>query len=1463
MVTLCVRRDSVIVVIGSDVELWNSENMTKINPFLNVLFPLFAILLCIISQCLAALSDKQLCYDSNCSEPVSLAKTIMAYVPNDRELMSFANNVDVKVFSKGAGKRIDLWGVEINGKRGFVPRSFLKEYKILRGDLSYEVPVPKYTGEVKKVQTNKFESAEEAHKTQSLLTTLPLKRKLSHDDEALPLDKIVDKNVQESEVVNENSILSSYEVIDGTTVYFENKPSVQPSFVSEVAHATALPRKQTSDTDSEADAGSSSDENIFINSNELQSDTDTDSNKLEGIELLVETHENNTSEILLESSETIINSNLDAVNKNDNLALDRSSEFEDKSENLKHEKAIDASEENIEDDKEEEISENTETEGIFASLTKTFKMLSNSEEAESTESITTPSSIDIPAPETTTESSTVLQEVSEDVRVKNTVIEEETIPTTEIENTNIDASVTSKEKLEIQQEVMQNDIESTKISDEKMKTEQEASAILSENATSSSDVPLSNNFVHVNADNSVKESPVASSIDDSSDSAKTETNSHVNIQVEETSKEEEVTENVSIENVITSEESTESFDSQETSTESTIQSSNGIHQILSGNIKMHPENVKKDVGHTDTTAQKIGETDEIAENSNLSPVKEIAKDVTKESFPYKIYNFGGNIAIANETLDHNAADTQLAEKLIVHNNVNKNDNLTNDASFDNVPIEPNQFSNDVKPSISDSEQSAGSSQKSMISERITTFNEIPQNRNLLNIEEDLEHKNIEDQDVNDEEILTEYGNQINSEDKILYKDDDIKEDNSEKSESKSISDEVCSLDHECTTESIGGFLEQKEEPENKEDNFLDIKLDHNYWKTLIYLCVTVFTTLVFTLGYYYIENIRRDGQLIARINKLEKELLVSTKESEVLSENLKSTKDKLNCIEDESFGSNEMVVSLKTELEESQIVRAELEDQVTTLEKELENASEAGLEIERMLREVLSSNNAVNPLAQSVEDLQARLDAQQAANESLTNALNLKAQEIETLTMDLVTVKKKCEKFEVELSQARDELATQKNLKNDIEETLTDKVHNLEKQINEVSTEKSSLYTELRSKEIEIDGLKEIISHIKSNSLDLEKLYDVSHVKIEAVQLREERDELKMRLNDVEGAHQLLEEHTKLIKEEIAALSDQCKIAEKEKKEAETKLEVLAKFFKEKEAERQKEEALWLQKQGEVVSTVERIHTMQNEIQNYKQQIEIFKREIVDQEKEYKTQISALETKAHEQWVAARQNERRLEESKAEAGQLRNRLTLKEKNLLNDSDIETELHRLEANGDTSPLFLRAESSNSPIMFSSSGVPPPRRPPSYLHCFPPYLPPLPPAAPGLPPYDISQRPPPLGGRLSSPPPMPPLHPPASRGRYENAGSPPSPMSPPHLLPPYSRHRSPPLPPFGSDHIPPPPLPGSMLPPPLDTTHPWGEESLPPPRNSGFHPHQRDQRMRNHKGSLHSSGESLDKAHHGKV
>ncbi|KAG5317204.1 TGO1 protein, partial [Pseudoatta argentina] len=1447
--------------------------MTKINPFTNVSFLRITTILCAISLGLAALSDKQLCYDPNCSEPISLARTILAYRANDHEVMSFGVNVDVKVFSKGSGKRTDLWGVEINGKRGFAPKSFLNEYKVLKRDLLYEVPVYKFNDEVE-VQSEKLEST----KKESSESHTLLKDELSQDDNETPSLKSIDEGIiKESHAINADSVSPSHEVIDGTTVYFESNPSVQPSSVSEVAHTTTLPNEQASMTPDSEIEELSSDKNTFINNKELEPDTNDASSKLEGIKL--GTQKEISLDFLIENSEAIIGSTLDTANKDSISVLDGSSKSEKELfKKIEHtEKLHDSAKENVEDNKKEKV---TESDGIFASITKTFNILSNLETV-TTDNTITQSSDDITSE--TTENNLQLQEqVSENIEVDAVT---ENILQSQIKlESNIDQSFTDKEKVEAPQEVIHESTtesitESIKVSDEKI---DEASTIIVKNIISS-DVPLPDNVEH--ADKPAKELPTSSILTNDSSVSKLDVDSHVeNIEKPKTNDAKKITENIRTDDAIISgeKESTILSNLQETvATNITTQSSDDIEQKLLENDETYFENIKKDVDNKEIIAQADKNViAEISETISLS--SKTAENITTKSFSEN-YSVNENIAITEEALNRSAADIQFNKESIVHNNVNKNDNLVNDINSDNVPMESNEIS---KSSDLGPEQSTDSSQESIISEQTMILNKILKKQDLSI--ENLEHKDNESQIViagKKEETLPGYGDHISSEIKVLYK---KKNGNNslEKLESTPFLNEAevtcttvcttCTKDHECITETVSENekIDLKKGQDDEEDNLMDkTRLDHNYWKTLMYLCVIAFAILAFTLGYYYIENIRRDGQLIARINDLEKELLVSTKECEVLSENLKSTKDKLHCIEDESFGSNEMVVSLKADLEISQNAKMELEEQVTSLEKELENITEAGLEMERMLREMLSSNNEVNPLAQLVENLQTRLDTQQAANESLTNALNLKAQEIETLSAELTSAKKKCEELEIKYLQIQDELATQKNLKNNIEKTLTDEVHNLEEQVEQLSTEKSSLYKELKDKEIEVKELLEIISQVKSNNLDLEKLYDVSRIKIEAVQLREERDELKMRLNDVDGSHQLLEEHMKLVKEEIVALSDQCKMAEKEKKDAETRLEVLSKFFQDKETERQKEEAIWLQKQGEVVSTVERLHTMQNEIQNYKQQIEMLKREIVDQEREYKNQISALETKAHEQWVcvayvrkmrntyikfhlfykvAARQNERRLEESKAEAGQLRNRLTLVEKNL-NDTDPEAKLHRLEANGETvtsPPLFIGAESSSSPVMFSSSsGVPPPP-PPSYLHCFPPYLPPLPPATTsGLPPYDISQRPPPLGGRLSSPPPMlppPTLHrPPASGGRYENAGSPPPPMSPPHLLPPFDHHRSPPLPPFGSDHILPLPPPGSIFPP-LGTAHPWGEDSLPHPRNSGFHPHQREQRARNHKG-----------------
>lgn len=657
------------------------------------------------------------------------------------------------------------------------------------------MPVYKYNGEINKVQPKKLESlTEEIQKKHPLL-----KNKLAHKDNdasSRSVKSIDESIVQESQVINVDSITSPYEVIDGTTFYSDSEPSIQPNFVSEVAHATASLNEQDSiDSKINPDHKEPSfDKNTFINNKELQADAN-DASKVEGIKLSLDIHEQTNTEILLESSKALINSTLDEVSKDDTPILDESSKFEDESsKKLEHKEKLDnkvetnnSAEENIEDNKKEEVIENVESEGIFASLTNTFKILSSSQDIAATESTTIQNDDDILVPKT--ENDVQLEQVSEDVEVKDTVAEKH-VPTIQIESDST-IDLINKEKIEIQQEIIHENIESAKVLDE-TKIEEEASVISLENAISPSDVPLSNNFVHEDAaPKPAKELPTIPStvVDDSSISAKTDINSLVkNIEVQETSKEEKVTENVkdivdSLEKESIISDLKETVDTKSVST----QSSSDIEQKSPENDKMHSENTKEVISHKETFVQ-VTTDNNISETINLSPVMKTAieENITKEPFLKNIV--GENIVIIDEALNYSATDIPFTEKFIVHSNINKNGNSVNDANSDNVPIEPNEFSNGASSGIVSPERSLDSPQKEILNQ--INFNEVLQNQDLLNVEGDLEHKKDQiDSPVKEEETLPEYGDYINSEDKVLYKDEYIKED-LKKSESKLIPDEI-------------------------------------------------------------------------------------------------------------------------------------------------------------------------------------------------------------------------------------------------------------------------------------------------------------------------------------------------------------------------------------------------------------------------------------------------------------------------------------------------------------------------------------------------------------------------------------------------------------------------------------------------------------------------------------------------
>ncbi|XP_033224604.1 transport and Golgi organization protein 1-like isoform X2 [Belonocnema kinseyi] len=1327
-------------------------------------------------------------------KPVSLAKTLTTYYSNDKDILSFRTNVDVKVFSKGAGKRPDLWGVEILGKRGYVPRNHIREYKVLKKQLNFEVPTELKSETIPKEK--KSELAEEIAKKEETLeksaeTPVIDSNELSEESiinspeektEEKPEVSVIDssaKNIVHSVPVLEN-VSPSYEIVDGTTIPLtpNEPPSDYPSAPVENALQDQEPVLSVHPHPSLVSSTLSFVSKVFDSVAERFDKGEEEKGVTSGSE------DEAISEIKKEETEAkeeVKSEELkDEVTKEEEIVEEAAFETEEENVTEEADEEGDSEENNEDDDEEEEEEELTLSEASVTSEEPVGKIASESESSKNSES-------------------------ENEVDPQVNIIDKE-IPIENVNSLNEDSLIKDKDPQVVLPEVV----------------------IVEEKVT----------FDTLEKTTDQVPSPDA--------------------QIEEVFKLED--------NITNLEEKQESADN--------VFFDEGLKPVVLVPEAQNLGEIKNTTKiEEDAFINQIQEPEAIAISSNASESMNKIKNVNILDSNYNLNNESeirseGFQTLKIEDLIRGKA-APIENKIISsENSVLSGENSFNHKDIVSIPKDESSTLESLEPHFHEEVESL-SGQRILEAEQVSNFDEFPGNRNLLNVNEGPQYDSQETQMLINEIGQIEVPSASLSEENIISEEKPPIESLFEKADLEKkttllppsiLPPEVCEKDFNCPKENV----------DQKGDSAVTyaVNMGRNYWEFLVYLVITSVTILIFSLGYYYIENARRDSQFIAKINKLEKELMISTKECVLLNENLSSTKTKLNSIEDESFGSNEMVASLKADLEASQNARLDLEDQVVTLEKELESATEAGLELEKMLRDLLSSNSEDNPLAQSIEDLQARLNYQQAENESLTNALNLKNQEKESLSSDLVYCKKKCEEWEIEVRKLEEEIKTQGNLKIYMEQTLEDKLQRLEMELREMLEERFQLRKEIKAKELEVQHLLEVVDQDNSNNIDFDKLYNTVQAKAEALQLAEERDELLVKLKSVEHTQQLQEERMKHAKEEVLAMTEQCKAFEKEKKDAETKLEVLSNFFKEKEAQRQKEEAVWLQKQGEVSSTVERIQMMQNEIQNYKQQIEILKREIVDQEREYKSQIGALETKAHEHWVVARQNERRLEELKAESGQLRNRLTLVEKSI-NDPDPDVKLHRLEANGETvtsPPLFLGADTSSSPIMFSnSSGVPPPP-PPGYMILGPgfpahPYLPPPPPGPGGMPHFDVGQRPPPLGGRLSSPPPLP-LQPPSS-GRYENTGSPP-PLSPP-LPPPYGRHRSPP-PPFRNDRIhPPPPPPPSLLPmPPLGPTHTWGEEPLLPPRNSGFRPHHRDQRERNHKGSLHSSGESLDKLHHsGKV
>ncbi|XP_055551130.1 transport and Golgi organization protein 1 isoform X2 [Wyeomyia smithii] len=530
---------------------------------------------------------------------------------------------------------------------------------------------------------------------------------------------------------------------------------------------------------------------------------------------------------------------------------------------------------------------------------------------------------------------------------------------------------------------------------------------------------------------------------------------------------------------------------------------------------------------------------------------------------------------------------------------------------------------------------------------------------------------------------------------------------------------------------------------------------------ILLLGITSFTLIVFSLGHFLINKNRKEKPLIYKLNMIERDLMASHKENAMLKSDLSETRHKLTSIENSSFGSNDMVIALRQELKDAEDTKLELQEQIASLEKELENAAEAGLELNKMVAELLNQSGS-DSIALTVDELQRQLNEQQQTILSMNTSLADKSRENSELQVTLAGQSAKFTQELEELQQSFNDLKLEKsnleiglnNLKSGQNSELdalrretNAEIAKLNKEVKVFQSKWEESKKSLGSAEAKVDALEECLKDIKRGSTNgtVDGLFDSVELKAQVAVLRKERADLQERLQGETVARQLLDDHVKIINEEISTLKKDFGQAEKDKLEAETRLEVLSSYFKDKETQLQKElsikEAMWMQQQGETTSTVERIRLMQDEIQQLKSQNDKLRAEIEAQATAHKAQYTALETRSHDAWLAARQAERRLEEARNESSALRRKLTaLGDASVINtttDGLIPNPVPPAELNL-TAASPIRVESPNAPMM----GLPPPPFMPPFG---PPFMPPfMPPPGPG------ELRPAPLG-RLTSPPP----------------------------------------------------------------------------------------------------------------
>nr|XP_023012756.1 transport and Golgi organization protein 1-like [Leptinotarsa decemlineata] len=1383
-----------------------------------IYFVNFLLILC-SSRC--EISHKRLCVDKDCKEPISLAKTLLRYSSPDPKVLSFKSNENIKIFSKEASSKKDssstiLWETEINGKRGYIPSKYVREIKIISKPTFLVDTESKQTVDpLKEINPDKVknsfhivdgttilkdftESISQSSIESSVLSTIvPSENKEYSKTSEVAKDLDTFSSVSEDDVVDSEDDEDGLEDDDGDDDDDDDDDDGDDDDgEGEEAEGDKRAQKQNEIPSTENQSGGdgqltpdipqlsvekSFDKELFTKTDEQTLETSTE------MSVDVEVPKPIQDVGITENPYQAINSVNDITKKTDSSASDvLPTNVGDTDKSISQ----NPKEKQQQDDKKDSVDEPISEEG-------------KSHETNSTDNITT-------------EDST---KDSRNLNSESKIIQE----------TNLSSTVITAEK------ILRDDVEDLTKENQNRKLE---SKILQKNNSTDTDnisvndigKELTKENLTLKLETKISDSPESSSPSLQYGQENIPNSNMSDIHPKEKnensdSKHEQFIENfpgvtanletMSNDKKFDSSTSTEKKISHEDAVSDNIQDTTPEETILNNNYFLYPpdklRNEEKKYRKEDANENNT------MTDSNSQDSSKHAQDFVFEEFPEK--------NIASVSLSHDEKNLKENFESLSGIDINLDSSEENRTEEDtekshhptanDIELEPSDSSTEINEISSDNvaemlaegysytatESNIDNNEDKFFSEQSTNEGNIVQENKDSYSETFLIEEQKGEQILDRKEVVDESQGVVANLLSLIKGSEEIGKKSEPVSSPASLGEQLSldSLESNPSRESDHidtGYCDVENCDKIADSSFVDnITLSFNY-DVFLYLVTTAVSCIIFLFMYLAMDNSKRMTPLISKINKLEKELLVIMKENDILKErelfhssnNVNSTPtDEYNLLAERLAKLEQVkqvlemqVIDLQKELDGKEA----LEEQIESLEKELETSTEVGMELNRIIAEMLDATNGSEKLQENVEQLQRQLMEQKNIIASVNKTLKTKeSQNAELLEESKISQRKILElqkdlderveqilKIEKEKEQQQnslqDELLAYQQKYN--ENVVKSEILNNEIQVLRNQLSDAQRQAELRVKEYHL--LKESLGKLKSiknneNVMDL--LLESTSKKAEYEQLKMENERFIAQLKQEEAAKIAYENKYEIIKEENNSLLIKYQEADKEKVEINMKLEVLTNYFKKKEEELQGEilkyKSIWNAKEGEATSTSERIRLLQEEIENYKSQNETLKQEIISQEIELKSQISILEKKVHENWVSARQMERKLEDARQESAQLRNRLTLRERAMVEERAQNRLQSPLNQNGELPLSPHPIESAASPqLLFGgrdhiTKSPPLPALPPHFLPPPPgaPFMPPPLPGMPFLPPpptmFPVDHRPPPLG-RMSSPPPL---------------------------------------------------------------------------------------------------------------